>query len=89
MDVRTSTVPTGTGDCFSPFSRTAASASPGGATPIAFEGARRALPPDRDLSEVRAPSAGGRPSPQGEYAKRYPDRNEESTAADASGGYTL
>ena len=53
------------------------------------EGVRRALPPDRDLSEVPRAQRRSPAKPLGEYAKRYPDRNEAITAAYASGGYTL
>jgi putative transposase len=53
------------------------------------EGVRRALPPDRDLSEVPRVQRRSPAKPLGEYAKRYPDRNGAITAAYASGGYTL
>jgi hypothetical protein len=53
------------------------------------EGVRRALPPDRDLSEVPRAQRRSPAKPPGEYAKRCSNRNEAITAAYASSGYTL
>jgi len=53
------------------------------------EDVRQALLPERDLSEVPRAQRRSPARPLGEYAKRYPDRNEAITAAYASGGYTL
>jgi REP element-mobilizing transposase RayT len=53
------------------------------------EDLRRALPPDRDLSEVPRAQHRRKPKSLSEYARMHSDRDEAIAAAYASGGYTL